>query len=110
MHGEQNTKWGDSDDSPVHSWQQHELPNTGPRRWRSKRLLPLGVLKELEAKVGVPLTKKFDLVFGTSTGAIIAALIALGHSVSEIHDLYKAHVPAVMSKKKAQARTASLSI
>ncbi len=37
----------------------------------------LGVLKEIEAMIDRPLYSRFDLVFGTSTGALIAALIAL---------------------------------
>ena len=45
----------------------------------AKGFYTLGVLKEIEAMVGCPLHQKFDLVFGTSTGAIIASLIALGH-------------------------------
>lgn len=44
----------------------------------------LGVLKEIEAMVGCRLHQKFDLVFGTSTGAIIASLIALGYGVDSI--------------------------
>jgi len=32
-----------------------------------------------EGMMKCPLYKRFDLVFGTSTGAIIAALIALGY-------------------------------
>jgi predicted acylesterase/phospholipase RssA len=68
----------------------------------------LGVLKELEAMCGCLLHQKFDLVFGTSTGAIIAALIALGHSVDAILALYREHVPVVMSQKNAAARSAAL--
>jgi uncharacterized protein len=51
----------------------------------AKGFYTLGVLKEIEAMVGCPLHQKFDLVFGTSTGAIIASLIALGHSVDLNH-------------------------
>src|SRR5665213_374228 len=69
----------------------------------------LGVLKEIEGMVGCRLYEKFDLVFGTSTGAIIAALIALGYSVDEIHELYKAHVPIVMERKSASEKTKALS-
>jgi predicted acylesterase/phospholipase RssA len=47
----------------------------------AKGFYTLGVLKEIEAMVGCPLHQKFDLIYGTSTGAIIASLIALGHSV-----------------------------
>lgn len=47
----------------------------------AKGFYTLGVLKEIEALVGVRLCEKFDLIYGTSTGAIIAAL--LGHTCSE---------------------------
>ncbi|SIR04157.1 patatin-like phospholipase family protein [Aquipseudomonas alcaligenes] len=74
----------------------------------AKGFYTLGVLKEIEAMVGGPLHKKFDLVFGTSTGAIIAALIALGHSIDSILDMYRKHVPTVMSQKSASAKSAAL--
>lgn len=74
----------------------------------AKGFYTLGVLKELEAMCGCLLHQKFDLVFGTSTGAIIAALIALGHSVDAILALYREHVPVVMSQKNAAARSAAL--
>ena len=74
----------------------------------AKGFYTLGVLKEIEAMIGCPLHQKFDLVFGTSTGAIIASLIALGHSVDDILELYRSHVPAVMSQTTAPARTAAL--
>ncbi|MDR6680207.1 patatin-like phospholipase family protein [Pseudomonas oryzihabitans] len=74
----------------------------------AKGFYTLGVLKEIEAMVGMPLYKKFDLVFGTSTGAIIAALIALGYSIDPILEMYRKHVPAVMSQKSAAARSAAL--
>jgi predicted acylesterase/phospholipase RssA len=74
----------------------------------AKGFYTLGVLKEIEAMVGCPLHQKFDLVFGTSTGAIIASLIALGHSVDSILELYRKHVPTVMSHKKVPARSMAL--
>lgn len=74
----------------------------------AKGFYTLGVLKEIEAMLGCPLHKRFDLVFGTSTGAIIAALIALGYEVDQIHSLYLAHVPRIMSSRSAAARTAAL--
>lgn len=74
----------------------------------AKGFYTLGVLKEIEAMIGCPLHQKFDLVFGTSTGAIIASLIALGHSVDAILELYRKHVPAVMSHRTAPARSAAL--
>ncbi|CAJ0797156.1 patatin-like phospholipase family protein [Ralstonia holmesii] len=74
----------------------------------AKGFYTLGVLKEIEAMVGCRLHQKFDLVFGTSTGAIIASLIALGYGVDSILELYRKHVPAVMSEKTAPARSQAL--
>ena len=74
----------------------------------TKGFYTLGVLKEIEAMVGCPLHQKFDLVFGTSTGAIIASLIALGHNIDSILELYRKHVPTVMSQKTAPARSQEL--
>jgi uncharacterized protein len=74
----------------------------------AKGFYTLGVLKEIEAMLDCRLYRRFDLVFGTSTGAIIAALVALGHTVDEIHDLYKRHVPTVMREKKPHLRTRAL--
>ena len=63
----------------------------------AKGFYTLGVLAQVEAMFkGKPLCEKFDLIFGTSTGAIIAALLSLGYKVGDIHSLYKRHVPTVM--------------
>jgi predicted acylesterase/phospholipase RssA len=74
----------------------------------AKGFYTLGVLREIEGLVGTRLHEKFDLIFGTSTGAIIAAMLALGHSVDEIHALYKKHVVTVMACKTPADKTASL--
>lgn len=74
----------------------------------AKGFYTLGVLKEIEALIGQPLCERFDLVFGTSTGAIIAALIALGKTVDEIHALYKDHVPTVMRARTRADKSAAL--
>ncbi|MGD0820903.1 MAG: patatin-like phospholipase family protein [Desulfomonilia bacterium] len=75
----------------------------------AKGFYTLGVLKEIEGMLKCPLYKRFDLVFGTSTGAIIASLIALGYEIDEIHNLYKTHVPSVMAKSFPSSRSAELS-
>ena len=74
----------------------------------AKGFYTLGVLKEIEALVECPLHQKFDLVYGTSTGAIIASLIALGYKVDDIYALYCKHVPTIMSQTKREARSAAL--
>jgi len=45
-------------------------------------------LKELEVKLGRPIAECFDLIAGTSTGGIIAAGLAHGHSAAKMHDFY----------------------
>lgn len=74
----------------------------------AKGFYTLGVLKEIEAMLGCRLHKRFDLIFGTSTGAIIASLLCLGYTVDEIHALYQAHVPTVMRNTKPKEKTAAL--
>lgn len=64
----------------------------------AKGFYTIGVLKGLEGLMGAPLHQHFDLVFGTSTGSIIAALVCLGRPVDEIHSLYSEHVVKVMGK------------
>lgn len=74
----------------------------------AKGFYTLGVLKEIEAMLNCPLHERFDIIFGTSTGAIIAALIALGYEIDEIYALYKKYVPKVMSHRTRNGRTAAL--
>ena len=74
----------------------------------AKGFYTLGVLREIEGMIKCPLHEKFDLIFGTSTGAIIAALLALGKSVKEIADLYEEHVPKVMKEKGRREKSAAL--
>jgi predicted acylesterase/phospholipase RssA len=74
----------------------------------AKGFYTLGVLREIEALINCPLYKGFDLVYGTSTGPIIAALIALGYEVDQIHSLYKEHVPTVTRARNPEAKSKAL--
>lgn len=74
----------------------------------AKGFYTLGILREIEAMIGCRLHERFDLIFGTSTGSIIAAMLALGKSVPEIIALYQAHVPTVMKNKDADGRSMAL--
>jgi uncharacterized protein len=74
----------------------------------SKGVYTLGVLNEVERKLGRLISDEFDLVFGTSTGSIIGSLIAVGKPISEIKDLYFTHVPDIMKKKLKRSRTKAL--
>jgi patatin-like phospholipase/acyl hydrolase len=75
----------------------------------AKGFYTLGVLREVETLAGTgALHNHFDLIFGTSTGSIIAALLALGHKVDDIYQLYKEHVPAVMGNFLPTAKSRAL--
>jgi uncharacterized protein len=81
---------------------QHLDPSVTPKRILAldgggiRGVLTVGLLREIEALLrkrfggdaGFRLAHYFDLIGGTSTGAIIAAGLALGMSVDEIHAHY----------------------
>lgn len=64
----------------------------------SKGVYSLGVLNELEKSLGSPLADHFELIYGTSTGSIIASLIALGERVEFIQQKYFELIPKIMDK------------
>lgn len=74
----------------------------------AKGFYTLGILREIESMIGCRLHERFDLIYGTSTGSIITALLALGKSVAEIVDLYERHVPTIMKRKRAGGRSQAL--
>ncbi len=74
----------------------------------AKGFYALGALADIEALVGDHLCKRFDLIFGTSTGAIIAALLGLSYSVADIKILYSDHVVKVMGRWLACRKSAAL--
>lgn len=74
----------------------------------AKGFYTLGVLGEVEAILPCPIHEAFDIIFGTSTGSIVATLLATGKTVKEIHALYCEHVPRIMQAKNADERTRRL--
>jgi patatin-like phospholipase/acyl hydrolase len=76
----------------------------------AKGFYTIGILQEIEAMMKQPLFGCFDLIFGTSTGAIIAALLARGESMTEVRKLYEAHVPKIMGRRNRFGRSASLRV
>ena len=74
----------------------------------AKGFYTLGALKEIEALAGCRLCDKFDLIYGTSTGAIIGALLGLGKTVDEVEALYRKHVVTVMTRWFPSQKTAAL--
>src|SRR5260370_25913082 len=74
----------------------------------AKGVYTLGVLREVEAMANAPLCEVFDLIFGTSTGSVIAALIALGYNTYDIEQLYFTIIPRIMKHRFAKSRADSL--
>jgi patatin-like phospholipase/acyl hydrolase len=62
-------------------------------------ILTLQMLKKMEEIAGIPLNQFCDLFAGTSTGGIIAGLLASGHSAVEIEQLYIQLVSKVFLKR-----------
>lgn len=52
-------------------------------------IFAITILQALEEEVGHPVGEIFDVVAGTSTGAIIAASVSLNKNMSEIYESYK---------------------
>ena len=89
---------------------QHLAPG-GPKRILSldgggvRGILSLGILQRLETLLrqrhgddpDFRLAHYFDLIAGTSTGSIIAATLALGHSVDAVIDLYRRFATTVFT-------------
>lgn len=74
----------------------------------SKGIYTLGILNELELKLGSPLCNHFNLIYGTSTGSIIATLLASGKTIFEIKKLYLEHIPLIMSGGSKKTKSVRL--
>jgi uncharacterized protein len=96
--------------SPLTTARDRHLFEPGRKRILSldgggvRGMLSIGVLEHLERTIEemegrpVRLGEWFDLIGGTSTGAIIAALLALGYRVAEVRDLYERLAPLVFKR------------
>jgi hypothetical protein len=62
-------------------------------------IMTIQLLKELEQQAGAPCHQIFDMVAGTSTGGIIAGLVAAGRTAVEIEQLYRTFVTKVFTRR-----------
>jgi len=74
----------------------------------AKGVYTLGILQELEAAVNKPLCQFFDAIYGTSTGAIIAALLGIGATTEDALALYMKYVPTILKPLRASGRSTAL--
>ena len=63
---------------------------------------PAHILKCFEEKLGINLLEAFDMIAGTSTGAIIAAGVACNIRAAEMVNMYKEHGADIFKKKKSR--------
>ncbi|MEP7296430.1 MAG: CBASS cGAMP-activated phospholipase [Burkholderiales bacterium] len=68
-------------------------------------LYSAAVLAALEARVGEPIGRRFDLVSGTSVGGILAAAVALEVPLTEIVELFHRHGAEVFSPRALPSGT-----
>ena len=60
----------------------------------------IGVVTELEQRLGRPITDYFDLIAGSSTGAITGAGLAVGKSGAELVQFYEDHGRQIFSPRE----------
>lgn len=85
------------------------LDGGGVRGYLSIKILE-NTEKHLNDKDGkdMPIGLRFDLIVGTSTGAIIAGLLALGKSAKDIRKLYENDIPVIFSKEMQRNKVSSM--
>ncbi len=76
------------------------LDGGGVRGYLSIRILE-NIENHLNTKEGnkKPLGERFDLIVGTSTGAIIGGLLAIGKTARDIRKLYENDIPVIFGKQ-----------
>lgn len=74
----------------------------------SKGIYTIGVLSELEKALAAPLSDFFQLIYGTSTGSIIAALLSLGYKCQDIKSIYLDLIPKIMGRRGKRGKTKML--
>ena len=65
---------------------------------------PAAVIELIEKRFGIKFAKKFDLVAGTSTGAIVGAGIATGIGGKEIREWYETKEGQIFGRKNTKVQ------
>lgn len=63
----------------------------------AKGVLTTTMLCNFQKKVGVPLHEFFDIIIGTSTGAIIGSMLAAGIEIQKIHQMYVENLKTIFT-------------
>jgi uncharacterized protein len=62
-------------------------------------IFAIAILQALEEEVGYPVGEFFDVVAGTSTGAIIAASVSLNKNMKEVYESYKHYGEKIFTRQ-----------
>jgi uncharacterized protein len=62
-------------------------------------IFAIAILQALEEEMGHPVGELFDVVAGTSTGAIIAASVSLNNNMKEIYESYKYYGEKIFTRQ-----------
>jgi len=62
-------------------------------------IIPAIICAEIEQNVGRPINEIFDLITGTSTGAVIGGSLAFGIAATTVRDLYLTAVPELFKRR-----------
>lgn len=63
----------------------------------AKGMISTTMLKNFQEKIGVPLHEFFDIIIGTSTGAIIGSMLAAGIDIEKIDKMYQENLKKIFT-------------
>lgn len=63
----------------------------------AKGMITTTMLCNFQKKIGVPLHEFFDIIIGTSTGAIIGSMLAAGIDIEKIHKMYVENLKTIFT-------------
>lgn len=65
----------------------------------AKGMISTTMLKNFQKKVGIPLHEFFDIIIGTSTGAIIGSMLAAGIDIEKIDKMYQDNIKKIFTNQ-----------
>lgn len=65
----------------------------------AKGMISTTMLKNFQKKIGVPLHEFFDIIIGTSTGAIIGSMLSAGISIEKIDKMYQDNIKKIFTNQ-----------
>lgn len=65
----------------------------------AKGMISTTMLKNFQKKIGVPLGEFFDIIIGTSTGAIIGSMLAAGVDIEKIDKMYQENIKKIFTNQ-----------